>query len=230
MQNIKDYCKGRPLKTPTIKISQAAQICRDQGLSPAPQVLEDVVPYTNLLLKWSRTHNLIGIKDPERAFAELVCDGLHVAGFVQGLGLPAEVLSFDLGAGAGLPGIPLRLVWTQGRYVLIEVRQKRTVFLRYALMKTAVKGTELFAGRAEDAFEQFGRPGLVVSRAFKPLPELLEFVSGGIAPQGVVAFLASAEPTTRSIPPKWRMRAVEKYKAGEKDRYCLFLTPARVSR
>ena len=53
--------------------------------------------------------------------------------------LPESPETWDLGAGAGIPGIPLRLVWDSGTFTLVEVREKRVLFLELGVgMNTPV--------------------------------------------------------------------------------------------
>ena len=59
--------------------------------------------YVALLEKWNRTYNLTAIREPAEVVSHHLLDSLAV---VPHLPLPAEGALADVGAGAGLPGIP----------------------------------------------------------------------------------------------------------------------------
>ena len=149
--------------------------------------------------------NLVGARGWQDALHNLVVDSFHLAPFLDALPLPPAPRCWDLGAGAGLPGIPLRMLWTRGSYTLIEAREKRALFLGTCLAAHPLAGVEVFHGRAEHFMA--GPPprqaDLILSRAFMPWPELLAFVAPGLHAQGQVVLLLNAE--TVSPPDGWTL-------------------------
>ena len=204
-----------------------AEACgRMAGAPPVSMAQADALAaYLGLLVKWNKAMNLVGPGDWPAMLDDLVADSLHLAPFLAGLGLPGAPLALDLGAGAGLPGIPLRVVWDAGEYVMVEVRDKRAVFLQTAVAALKLARTHVFPGRAEDAMARRAPVDLIVSRAFMPWRELLDFVRGPLdapflAAQGRVVFLASdPAPTPETIPVGWCVAAQAAYHAGGKDRW-----------
>ncbi len=183
--------------------------------------------YLELLEKWNRLTNLVGPREWRAMFATLVVDSIHLAGFLEGLALPEAPRCLDLGAGAGLPGIPLRVLWERGEYHLVEVREKRITFLRLALGTLKLPGTFVFGGRAEDAAQKLGPADLVLSRAFMPWTELLPLARPMLAPGGRVAILAN-EPAPE-LPETWRLEAQREYDVAGKSRYFWSVLPASSS-
>lgn len=185
--------------------------------------------YLGLLERWNRATNLVGPRAWPEMFTTLAVDSLHLARFLARLPLPEAPRSFDLGAGAGLPGIPLRLVWTAGDYHLVEVREKRVAFLRLALGGLKPPRTFVFAGRAEEAAKALGPADIVLSRAFLPWPELLPLARTLLAPGGRVLVLANedapAGPPPGGLPPGWGLEARQDYAAAGKTRYFWSLIP-----
>jgi len=80
--------------------------------------------YLELLEKWNKKMNLVGPRDWQTMLATLMIDSWNLADVLQSLDLGDGFRTLDLGAGAGLPGIPLRVFWDQGEYILVESRQK----------------------------------------------------------------------------------------------------------
>jgi len=134
--------------------------------------------YLALLGEWSRRTRLVGNADPEvvqrRHFVESIA--LGVALRERELLRPgADVL--DLGAGAGFPGVVLKIVWPAMRLTLIEATAKKTAFLSALVEELALEETEVITGRAETLAHEprlRGRFDLVVARAVARLPVLVE--------------------------------------------------------
>ena len=109
--------------------------------------------YLELLLKWQKTVRLIGRVGPGWVVENLLLDSLL---FLRAL--PDSYGSLlDLGAGAGLPGIPLRIVRPDIRLVLVEARQRRASFLSTAVRELGFSGVEVVNARAEDVVGQFSK-------------------------------------------------------------------------
>ncbi len=200
--------------------------------------------YLNLLLKWSRTMNLVGKTTWPEIFRDLAADSLYLAEFLGGqnplaggLDLPERPLCLDLGAGAGLPGIPLRALWTAGDYVMVELREKRTIFLRQAVAELALPGVRVVHGRAEEVTGELTRLGLagaagdaradlVLSRAFMPWPTLLPLAAELLAPSGRLIILANEKPPEKpGALPGFRLLDTRAYPSGGRERYFWLLSP-----
>lgn len=151
--------------------------------------------YLTLLREWSQRTRLVGNADPavvqRRHFLESIA--LGVALRERELLRPgADVL--DVGAGAGFPGVVLKIVWPAMRLTLIEATEKKTAFLSALVEALGLEETEVITGRAETLAHELRlreRFDLVVARAVAPLPVLVELALpfarvGGrlVAPKG----------------------------------------------
>ena len=144
------------------------------GFELTEETLPPLAGYLGLLIQWNRVMNLVGTRTTEDTFFTLVVDSLHLGRFLrEDVEYSAAPCCWDLGSGAGLPGLPLRMIWQEGDYWMVEAREKRALFLSTVLAKYPLPGTHVFRGRAE-AF-MAGPPArtadLIVSRAFMPQPE-----------------------------------------------------------
>ncbi|HDQ40421.1 MAG TPA: 16S rRNA (guanine(527)-N(7))-methyltransferase RsmG [Desulfonatronum sp.] len=126
--------------------------------------------YLQMLLKWNKRVNLVGPGSWQTILADLVADSWQLADYLETLPLPEAPRTADLGAGAGLPGIPLRLFWTAGDYHLVEIRQKRSAFLLQAVSALGLQRTFVRLQRAEQALPALAPVELCLSRAFMPWP------------------------------------------------------------
>lgn len=83
----------------------------------------------------------------------------------------------DVGTGAGIPGIPLKILLPSIKLVLLDATAKKAAFLHHIRQKLGLDDVEIVVGRAEVVAhkaqyrEKFN---LVLSRAVAPLPSLVE--------------------------------------------------------
>ena len=86
----------------------------------------------------------------------------------------------DIGAGAGFPGLPLKILRPQWRVVLLEATGKKVTFLRHMIETLELSEIDAVQGRAEElAHQQEYRCSfdLVIARAVASLPTLLEYAA-----------------------------------------------------
>ncbi|ACS81764.1 16S rRNA (guanine(527)-N(7))-methyltransferase RsmG [Maridesulfovibrio salexigens] len=203
---------GRKLKDNT---------AQDEGFKAATDQARVLAYYLTLLVKWNKSMNLVGPQGWEQVFHSLIIDSLHLADFLDSLELPSNPVTLDLGAGAGLPGIPLRALWQAGDYRLVESREKRCIFMRTALRMMKLPRTDVFQGRAEKIPSETLPADLILSKAFMPWKELLEFVKPMLAEQGRIVILSNdPAPSEQDLDgPGYELEDSMQYKAGDKTHY-----------
>lgn len=206
------------MKPAPISADALAKRLGSLGFSAPGHVLDGLALYLALLMKWNRAMNLVGARTWEETLDTLVIDSFHLAAFIPGTGIPKSPSTLDLGAGAGLPGIPLRLLWQAGKYTLIEAREKRALFMKTALASCDAGNTIVFHGRAEDYFSSCLAADCIISRAFMPWKDLLAFARNALAPQGRMLFLA-LRPMPENLPPGWKAEAETAYPVQGKERH-----------
>ena len=144
------------------------------GLELSPSQLSQYEIYYQELVAWNKRVNLTHITDYEEVQIKHFLDSLTVT-----LAWPPATGSrlIDVGTGAGIPGIPLKIVFPAIRLVLLEAVSKKVAFLQHILQKLGLDDVEIVVGRAEEVAhlaqyrEQFD---LVLSRAVAPLPTVVE--------------------------------------------------------
>ena len=179
--------------------------CAKLNLNANESCLNAMHAYLELLLKWNNKINLTGASNWQEALSNLIADSFYLADFLNKLNfLPPDPQVWDLGAGAGLPGIPLRIIWQKGDYHLVESRDKRAMFLQIALLHLKLSNTFAHASRAEHFMPQQKNKGLpancIISRAFMPWRELTNFVQPYLAPKGILLLMQNGESFTEQIP------------------------------
>ena len=134
--------------------------------------------YLGMLVDWSERANLVGDVNAEvvqrRHFLESIALG---AALREREILRPGATVVDVGAGAGFPGVALKIVWPSIQLTLIEATKKKTAFLAALVEALGFDATPVLTGRAESLAHDVAlreRFDLVVARAVAPLPVLLE--------------------------------------------------------
>ncbi|WP_147819276.1 16S rRNA (guanine(527)-N(7))-methyltransferase RsmG [Salidesulfovibrio onnuriiensis] len=208
------------------------EILRGLDLEASDEQCARLAAYLELLEKWNRKMNLVGPARWPEVLKRLVVDSIHLAAFLKDLDLPADPVTLDLGAGAGLPGIPLRMFWQAGQYWLVEVRQKRCGFMRTALGRLELPATHVFMGRAEDSPAHLEAEGyghcadLILSKAFMPWRKLLDFAVPLLSAEGVLVILSN-DPAPRDLPESWRLLGTVAYPVMGKNHHFWALSQSK---
>jgi 16S rRNA (guanine527-N7)-methyltransferase len=149
--------------------------------------------YLNLLVKWQKTQRLVGSSDPEWIVDTLLLDSLLFTRL-----LPTEARDvIDVGSGAGIPGIPLKIVRESLRITLLEARQKRASFLAAAVRELALRDCRVFNARLESLQPSVGKFDAAVARCVGDPLQLLTDVGSLLKPGAVV--IASGPPDRRPV-------------------------------
>ena len=198
--------------------------CRSLGRTLSLPQSERLAAYLNLRVKWNKKMNLVGPSTWEEVLDTLIVDSWHLADFLQGLDLKEDLFTLDLGAGAGLPGIPLRVFWSAGTYVLVEPRQKRAIFMNRALAELKLGRTSVQGVRFEQLPVDLLPVDLILSRAFCPWRDFLDIARPMLKPGGTVVVLASEEKPD-NVPVQWRFLEGRTYPVQGKNRYFWAFSP-----
>ncbi len=172
--------------------------------------------YIDLLARWNKKMNLVGPFSREKIVTDLVSDSWHLADFLDSLETIASPVTLDLGAGAGLPGIPLRCFWQEGSYYLVEPRKKRSVFMRQALRDMGLAQTQVLDCGYQDIDVHLLPADIVLSRAFCPWKEFLGLSDGLVADTGRILVMAS-KPEPEEKVAAWELEAVWPYHARDEQ-------------
>jgi 16S rRNA (guanine527-N7)-methyltransferase len=168
------------------------------GRPAAPEDRRRFTRYLELLVQWNRVHDLTGLKEPREIVRRLFLDSLL---FLPQLP-PRPIRLVDIGSGAGIPGLPLRIVDDGVDLTVIEARQKRVSFLSTVRRELALEGVAVVEGRAEEIVQNTefkGKFEMVVVRGITPTAGFLQICRAFLIPGGKVAI--SGPPAGKAPPP-----------------------------
>lgn len=167
------------------------------GLTLPAGAGERLLAYLLELLKWNARVNLTAITDPREAVEKHLVDSLAAVPEVQGA---TDLL--DLGAGAGLPGIPLAVALPGLKATLVDAVEKKVAFMKVGAVKAGVAGRVRAVharaqGRPDE--EKLPRASVVISRAFMDVGPFLALARAYLAPGGRAVVMLGRTPPDEEL-------------------------------
>ena len=144
---------------------------RELGIELTGQQTERFLDYLDCIKLWNKKINLTGIKDESQMVINHFLDSISILPFIS-----ENSKLLDIGSGAGLPGIPLKIVMPSLEVTLLESGGKKVFFMREVIRRLGLQKTHAIFGRAEDIGNGVARGyfDFVVSRGVAKVGKLLE--------------------------------------------------------
>ncbi len=146
------------------------------GLQLSVRQLAQFDEYARMLADGNRRANLTSITDPAevqtRHFLDSLTATLAFSPWRDGLRV------VDIGAGAGFPGVPLKIAFPGIRLTLVESVGKKTAFLRELTERLELADVAALTVRAEELGRAEGYRGqfdVALARGVAALPALIEY-------------------------------------------------------
>lgn len=177
------------------------QVLLDKGLSAlkieaTPQQREQWLGYVRLLDKWNRAYNLTAVRDPQDMIGRHILDSLSIAPHVRGQRL------LDVGAGAGIPSIPLAILWPERQLTALDSNGKKVRFMQQAQTALGLGNFQAVQSRVEQYHSEPPFDG-ILSRAYASLADFINSSQHLLAPHGCFwAMKAQLDPAELSALPK----------------------------
>ncbi|MCI0575640.1 MAG: 16S rRNA (guanine(527)-N(7))-methyltransferase RsmG [Chloroflexi bacterium] len=159
-----------------VAVSFLAEGAAAWGLELTAGQLAHFARYQELLLAWNERLNLTAITGPADIQVRHFLDSLSCT-LVTGDLTGQRVV--DVGAGAGFPGLPLKILYPGLQLVLVESMVKKTRFLEAVVADLGLQDVAILAERAETLGQQAthrGRYDWAVARAVAAMAVLAEYL------------------------------------------------------
>ncbi|MBF8970069.1 16S rRNA (guanine(527)-N(7))-methyltransferase RsmG [Streptococcus sp. NLN76] len=151
------------------------QKLEEQGFPLSQKQKQQFETYYELLVEWNQKINLTAITDKEEVYLKHFYDSL--APVFLGHITNQSLQLLDIGAGAGFPSLPIKILLPEIEVTIIDSLNKRIQYLQLLSEKLELDKVRFIHGRAEDLGQNkdyratFNR---VTARAVARLPILLE--------------------------------------------------------
>lgn len=136
--------------------------------------LENLYQFMNLLIEKNKQINLTAIIEEKDIILKHFIDSIIIQNSIKD-----SNNIIDVGTGAGFPGIPLKIINEEKRFVLLDSLNKRVNFLNEVISSLNLKKVEAIHFRAEEAGqkeEYREKFDIVLSRAVSRLNTLAEYM------------------------------------------------------
>jgi 16S rRNA (guanine527-N7)-methyltransferase len=139
-------------------------------------MLEQFLLYRQELLDWNTRFNLTAITDPGEVLTKHFLDSLSLLLVYD----EPQAHLLDIGAGAGFPGLPLKIVRPNWSVTLLEATGKKVTFSQHIIEMLQLQSSIAVHGRAEELGHKAPYRAsfdIVTARAVASLPVLLEYAA-----------------------------------------------------
>lgn len=148
---------------------------KELSLTFSERQIKQFEDYYRILIEWNHVMNLTAITEYEEVVEKHFIDSLSIINAVDF----SEIFNIiDIGTGAGFPGIPLKIAFSDINITLLDSLNKRVKFLNEVIEQLGLNNINAIHGRAEDYAKQKEyreQYDLCVSRAVANLSTLSEY-------------------------------------------------------
>ena len=148
-----------------------------------------LIKYVELLNKWNKTYNLTAVRKPEHMVTRHILDSLSICPYLRGKRF------LDVGTGAGLPGIPLAIVFPQRQFTLLDSNNKKTRFVIQAVSELELSNVDVVQSRVEE-FRSAELFDTIITRAYSAIGDMVKQTSHLLAKDGVFLAMKGINPVT----------------------------------
>ena len=137
---------------------------------------EQFLSYLSYLVQENKKFNITAIVDFESIVSDHFTDALALS---EKMDLNACTSLIDVGTGGGLPGVPLKIMYPHLQLLLIEVNQKKVIFLQEVAVLLGLQDVTVCDQDWRSFLRSYEQaPDIVVARASLSVDELLRMFKG----------------------------------------------------
>ncbi len=169
------------------------------GLNIKEENVDNLVAYLKMIQHYQKKINLTSISDTFEIVDKHFLDSVSCIDSIKGIiteFAKEKIRMIDVGSGAGLPGIPVKNIFPEGRMTLLEARKNKMVFLDKVVKTLSLRNTTVIKDRSENLGKNPKHREcyhVVLSRAVAPLGVLCEYCLPLCRIQGaMIAFKGSS--------------------------------------
>ena len=137
-------------------------ILKEKGIEVSEHQLQQFQKYYEILVEWNEKMNLTAITDKEDVYLKHFYDSITIA---FDFDFNNQTL-IDVGAGAGFPSVPLKILYPNLKITIVDSLNKRITFLNHLFKELNLSNCQAISARAEDyAKDHRQKCDIVMARA-----------------------------------------------------------------
>ncbi|RME64192.1 MAG: 16S rRNA (guanine(527)-N(7))-methyltransferase RsmG [Nitrospirae bacterium] len=140
---------------------------------PGESFFQSLQSYLEQLERFSKAYNITGFRDCHSLAERGIIDSLLYLEFIP----EGSRTLLDVGSGAGLPGLIIKMARPELEVTLIEPSRKKAAFLDFVSNKLNLKNTHLFQTSVEQHASTKQQYDVITTRALFKADEMLRKVS-----------------------------------------------------
>ncbi|UJF15843.1 16S rRNA (guanine(527)-N(7))-methyltransferase RsmG [Jeotgalibaca sp. MA1X17-3] len=147
----------------------------EKGIELDEKQMSQFERYYELLVEWNEKINLTAITEKEEVYLKHFYDSISLAFYMDAFQSDSTIC--DVGAGAGFPSIPLKIVFPDLKVTIVDSLNKRIQFLNLLMAELGLTNVACFHDRAETFGRRAGIRGsfdIVTARAVARMSVLSE--------------------------------------------------------
>src|ERR1700676_730427 len=156
--------------------------------------------YIRLLLAWNEKVNLTAIRDPLEILYRHFCESMFATKTVD-LG---QCRLADIGTGAGVPGMALKILLPDSQIALVEANIKRATFLAEVVRALGITGANVMVSRYEELGEEIAPIDFLMARVLGDFGVFLKWASSErVDGKKVILWLGASDVDEVQKTPQW---------------------------
>ena len=139
--------------------------------------------YIEILAEFNTRINLVSRQITVEELNQLLSESILLNQYIP----QKTSFTIDAGSGNGILGIPLAVLNKNMKFILVETKTKKTVFLREVKKQLDLSNVEVINASIEEYLKKSGKLGkLVISRGFPDLSVFSNFIQRGLINRAIL--------------------------------------------
>lgn len=153
---------------------------KSYGFQPDTRITQSLCRYYETVIAWNPRLHLTTIIDPERFANRHLGESFEVANRI----LATIIDVWDIGSGAGVPGVPVALVRPELQVVLVESNRRKAIFLEEATREIGLRNVRVLNERFDP--ESVPTGCCLVARAVEKMGKVVKSLLASRASQMIL--------------------------------------------
>ncbi len=167
---------------------------KTKGINITDSMVQMFDQYFHMLVRYNEKNNITRITDEDDVYALHFYDSLMTSLAIQN----KKGKLLDIGAGAGFPSLPLKIVFNELDVTMVDSVNKKVIFLKSVIDELKLEGIKAIHERIEN-LKEYKAYDYVVARALSSLKEIINYSHKYIKEDGSIIALKGMRKSSEEI-------------------------------